>query len=42
MQERLDALNEQLKDAREPLYELSVEIGAIARFLRDPDGKTRV
>lgn len=42
MQERLDALNEQLKVAREPVYELSCEIGGIAKFLRDPDGKTRL
>lgn len=42
LEAQLKQIDEQLKVAREPVYELSCEIGGIAKFLRDPDGKTRL
>lgn len=41
-QVQLDAINEQLKIARQPIYDLSVEMAQIAKFMRGPDGKSRL
>lgn len=42
LQAKLKTLNEGIKAEREPIYELSVEMGSIAKFLRGPDGKARL
>jgi len=39
---RADAIGAELKVARQPIYDLSVEMGKIAKFLRGPDGKSRL
>ena len=41
-QDKLDAVNEKLKAARQPIYDLQTEMGQIAKFLRGPDGKSRL
>lgn len=42
LEAQLKQVEEQLRVAREPIYDLSCEIGGIAKFLRDPDGKSRL
>lgn len=42
LEAQLQPIEEQLKVAREPIYDLSCEIGGIAKFLRGPDGKSRL
>lgn len=42
LEAQLSPIEDQLKVAREPIYNLSCEIGGIAKFLRDPDGKSRL
>ncbi len=42
LEAQLKDVEAQLKVAREPIYNLSVEIGGIAKFMRDPDGKSRL
>lgn len=42
LQAKLDAINADLKTARQPIYELQTEMGQIAKFLRGPDGKSRL
>lgn len=42
LEAQLQPIEEKLKVAREPIYELSCEIGGIAKFLRGPDGKSRL
>ena len=42
LEEKLKQVEEQLKAAREPIYDLSCEIGGIAKFMRGPDGKSRL
>lgn len=39
---QISAIDAQLKAAREPIYELSCEMGKIAKFLAGADGKARL
>ena len=39
---KLADVDVRLKAARQPSYHLSVEMGKISKFLRDPDGKSRL
>lgn len=39
---KLADVDVRLKAARQPIYDLSVEMGKISKFLRDPDGKSRL
>lgn len=42
LQDQLDQVNATIRDARAPIYDLSVEMGSIAKFLTDADGKARL
>lgn len=42
LEAQLKEIEDQIRVAREPVYNLSCEIGGIAKYLRDPDGKTRL
>ena len=39
---KLADVDVRLKAARQLIYDLSVEMGKISKFLRDPDGKSRL
>lgn len=42
LEAQLKPIDDKLRVAREPIYDLSCEIGGIAKFLRGPDGKSRL